>query len=460
MMWSRSPQHEGPRIGYVLKKYPRVSETFVLDEILALEAAGVDLSILSLRLPDDGRFHPDLSRVRATVDYLPGFSGAGVLAGFESLSDLGIRPEQLARALDFARRLPEGKRHGIVVQGLLLAERTVRHRLGHLHAHFMTVAAHAAYLAHLFTSVPFTVTAHAKDVYRHTVDPAVFREVARAATAVVTVCEANRRYLAERVLAGAPGRVVRVYNGVPLDEVRRGPGRDRDPRLIAAVGRLVEKKGFAVLLSALRLLADRGVEFRCVLAGTGDQREALLARRRRLGLEDRVELPGALPRQDVLALMDRARVLAAPCVTGSDGNRDALPTVLLEALAMELPVVTTPVGGIPEIVEHERHGLLVPEHDPTTLAAALERLLTDQGLWSRCARRCREKATATFDRARTAETLLEVFAEPAPGAGAAPPRGAGREDGCEASRPPADAPPPPPVDRVQLLPVPSPRAGA
>jgi colanic acid/amylovoran biosynthesis glycosyltransferase len=270
------------------------------------------------------------------------------------------------------------------------------------------VAAQTAYLVHLFTGIPFSVTAHAKDVYRDAVDPIVFREIADAAVALVTVCESNRRYLGERLLAGRSPRVERIYNGVDLDRLSP-PDTARDPRLILGVGRLIEKKGYHVLLHACRLLADRGVAYRCVLVGDGDQRARLLADRDRLDLGGRVDLAGTATRDYVLAWMRRARVLAAPCLTAADGNRDALPTVLLEALALGLPAVSTPVGGIPEIVEDGVEGLLVPEGDPVALAAALQRLLEDGSLWSRTSAAGPPKAAARFDRRAAVRSLIDVF---------------------------------------------------
>lgn len=202
----------GTRVGYVLKKYPRLSETFILDEILGLESSGIDVSIYSLRFPDEPRFHADLAQVNGLVQYLSLFGSAGTMEAFRTLRELGEEAWQgLDRALAFLEFLPPERRASLLVQGLNLAALVGRQSIDHLHAHFMTVAAHTAYLAHLFTGVPFSVTAHAKDIYRETVDPVVFRQIGRAANAVITVCEANRIHIRE-ILEGE-GRVELVYNG-------------------------------------------------------------------------------------------------------------------------------------------------------------------------------------------------------------------------------------------------------
>lgn len=395
-----------PKVGYVLKKYPRLSETFILDEVLGVEGAGAEVAIFSLRLPDDGRFHADLAAVRAEVAYLPGFGAATVLDGLDALAGLG--PEAVAvlpEVVAFARRLgPAGP--GVLLQGIHLARQANATGVEHLHAHFMTVAAHTAYVAHLLTRIPFTVTAHAKDIYRHTVDADLFHAVASAAEAVITVCDANKAHVERHLVDGTVG-IRRVYNGIDLDAAP--PMAMREPGLVLAVGRLVEKKGLAVLLEAARLLADGGTPFRLVVVGDGEERTSLEAQSERLRLGERVTFLGAAPRHEVQVLMGRAEVLAAPCLVGDDGNRDALPTVLLEALAAGLPAVTTPVTGIPEIIEHGVEGLIVPQGDPVALAAALHRALSDKELLAQMSAAGPRKAATRFDRRRTILQLLDVF---------------------------------------------------
>ena len=409
MSLSRSPD-DGLKVGYVLKKYPRLSETFVLNEMLGLEEAGTQVSVFSLRLPDDGRFHSQVSLLRGDVHYLPGFSGTSVLDAFRALSiHQRVGDGGVERALRFLERISSERRALLLVQGLCLAENARRQGIEHLHAHFMTVAAHTAYLAHLFTGVPFSVTAHAKDIYRAGVDPGAFREVAEAATAVITVCEANRRYIYSHLLGGGSASVARIYNGIPLKGRPRTTGAPREDNLVLAAGRLVEKKGFHVLLEACRLLVARGIPVRCVIVGDGEQRDELLRQRIDMRLEPHVHFTGALCRDDVDSWMARAQLLAAPCLTGEDGNRDALPTVLLEAMAANLPVVSTRVGGIPEIVSDGQDGVLVEENDAGALADALQRVLADPSLRRRLATAGRAKVLQRFDRRRTIPQLIGVF---------------------------------------------------
>jgi len=400
--------------------YPRLSETFVLNEMLGLEEAGVDVSVFSLRLPDDGRFHGELAQLRAPVQYLPAFAAPATAEAFTALRDLKAQPQVLDTAVHFLGMLPPDRRAGVMVQALHLAAAALERRVTNLHAPFMTVAAHTAFVAHLFTGIPLSVTAHAKDIYRDGVDVSVFRRLAEEAV-VVTVCEANRRHIVDGLLDGRAEGVTTIYNGIDLDGVRPTEA-DRERGLILAVGRLVEKKGFDVLIDAVLAMRTHGVECRLVVIGEGAEKEPLVDQARRLGLGACVEFLGAQPSQEVARWMDSARVLAAPCLVAADGNRDALPTVVIESLAHGLPVVSTPVGGIPEIVDDGRHGSLVPPSDAPALAGALRRLLTDDETWATMSAAGPARAAERFDRRRTVPRLVEAFTKTV-GSGVASPDG-------------------------------------
>jgi colanic acid/amylovoran biosynthesis glycosyltransferase len=409
------PRRELPslKVGYVLKKYPRLSETFVLDEILGVEEAGLEVFIHSLLLPNDGRFHAGIARVRGAARYLPTLAERwSTFGAFRALRDLGAPAAAQDRAVNFLDRFPGPYRSMMIVQALHLAGQAKTNGLDHLHAHFMTSPAQTTYLAHIFSGIPFSVTAHAVDIYGPTVDRSVVKEIAEAAMTVVTVCEANRRHIEQ--LVGDSCRIDVIYNGISVDDQPPVSGW-RDRRLLLAVGRFVEKKGYHVLLEACRILRDQGIDFRCLLIGEGKERERLLDQRRRLGLEQLVEMPGSMAREQVLYWMRRARAFAAPCVIAADGDRDALPTVLLEALSVGLPVVSTEVGGIPEIVDSDIEGLLVPEGNPAALADALRRLLIDDELWLRLSAAGSQKAATRFDRSKNLPRLIDLFRQSARG---------------------------------------------
>jgi colanic acid/amylovoran biosynthesis glycosyltransferase len=292
------------------------------------------------------------------------------------------------------------------VQAVRLAELVRERGIGHLHAHFASVATTVARLASLLSGVPYSFTAHAKDIYHESVDAEDLRRKLADAHHVVTVSDYNLAHLRETYGPDAD-RVQRVYNGLDLSDAAWSDPVGRAP-LVVAVGRLVEKKGFDVLLDALALLHQRRPEVRAVIAGDGALADDLRAQRDRLGLQDVVHLPGPVPQTEVRDLLARAAVFAAPCVVGPDGNRDGLPTVLLEAMAAGAPAVSTDVTGIPEVVRDEETGLLVPQHDPVRLAAALERLVTDRALASRLSRAARALVESSFDVHVQARALREL----------------------------------------------------
>ena len=391
------------RVAYVLKMYPRFSETFIVNEVLAAEAAGTALEVFSLRPPADGRFHESLARVRAPVTYL---RHSGLRAGDVWAALAAARSElpRLETCLDELLAAPVVD----AVQALELA-RAVQHRgITHLHAHFASVATTVARLASLLTGVPFSFTAHAKDIFHEEVDPADVARKLSDASAVVTVSDFNLAFLRETYGAAAAG-VQRVYNGLDLQRFSYRDPAERPP-VVAAVGRLVEKKGFPDLLRAVALLVARGRALRVDLVGTGPLEAALHEQVRQLGLDSVVTMHGALPQERVREVVSQAAVFAAPCVVGSDGNRDGLPTVLLEAMALGTPCVATPVTGIPEVVHDDVTGLLVPERDPERLADALERLLDDPALRARLAERARALVEQDFDADLAAASLRRVFA--------------------------------------------------
>jgi glycosyltransferase involved in cell wall biosynthesis len=396
------PPSEPFRVGFVVKRYPRYSETFVVREILAHERAGLAIDIFALRPPNDTHFQDLIARVRAPVHYLS-LPAEGLVA--ERLAAATLTVSSFWRALEGASELlpglwaalAEGRgedtRH--VYQAVLLAREVRRCGLGHLHAPFASDAATVARLAARFAGVPYSFTARAKDIFHDSARPDDLRKKLRDAAGVVTVSDYHLDYL-RRTFGPLAAHVRRVYNGLDLDEFPYESPRARPARVVA-VGRLVEKKGFADLIDACALLARRGRPFACRIIGTGALEGELRARIGGLGLQAQVELVGPRPQNEIIEEMRGAAALAAPCVVCPDGDRDGLPNVIQEALALGTPVVSTDVTGIPEVVRDGQTGLLVPQHDPAALAAALERLLTDPELRVELAARARRFMEAEFN---------------------------------------------------------------
>ena len=391
------------RVGYVLKRFPRYSETFVVTEILAHEAAGWEIEVFSLRPPNDTHFQDLLARVRAPVRFVPESPRADAL--WAALQEAGALIPRVWSTLPEAR----GELVEDVYQAVLLAMEVRRRRLDHLHAHFATVAVTVARLAARMAGVPFTFTAHAKDIFHETVQPDDFRRKLEDAAAVVTVSDFNLEYL-RQTYGPAARRVRRLYNGLDLERFPFAEPLERPARVVA-VGRLVEKKGFGVLLEAAANLAARGVDFSLHLIGTGEMEERLRLRIDELGVGGCVRMLGPRPQAEIARAVAEAAVFAAPCIVAGNGDRDGLPTTLLEAMALGTPCVSTDVTGIPEVVRHEETGLLIPQNDPVALADALHRLLTDRTLRVALAHKARRQIEQEFDARVNGERLRRMIGE-------------------------------------------------
>lgn len=395
-------------VGYVLKKFPRNSETFILNEILALQRAGADVTVFSLNRPDDGVFHRGLADLKRPVVYLLGRAPTQWPQVLKQNWPLLERQKDRLWA-QFAD-LVDGERAdmwSIMGWGIDMALQIRKHGVQRLHAHFATIAAYVARAANTLTGIPFSVTCHAKDIYREGVTGERFRALLRPSDFVVTVCEANKRYILEQ--HGAHDLDLRVlYNGVDVSAFHpKGRNPNKEPTILS-VGRLVEKKGFHVLFDALALMQKDGFRPRCEIIGDGEDSEKLHAQVARLGL-DNVAFLGMRTQDEVRAHMATATVMALPCIVGADGNRDALPTVLLEALAAGLPILSTPVGGVEEIADFGRAGVIVPPDDAATLAAELTKLLRDPARLANFSKLGRTRAEQCFDLSTNVGKLLSWY---------------------------------------------------
>lgn len=394
---------DGHPIGLLVKIYPKLSETFILEEILGLERLGLRLHIFALAQPTDAIHHDAVDRVRAPVTYLPmpSLASAGQflcaharLFASSPLRYLGALRAALQRAdgvLDFLR-------------AGWLTRRLQQHDITHLHTHFISRPADVAELVSRL-GIPFSISAHAKDIYLSRPDD--LRRKLGLARFTVTCTDYNRRTL----LHDAPAAVVhRMYHGVDFERfnpalraVPAGPPR------ILAVGRLRAKKGFDTLIDAARMLRDEGLAFSCEIVGYGDEAEALGARIEAAGLRDCVTLSGKLARDEVIARYARATVFVQPSRIGDDGDRDGIPNVLLEAMAMQVAVVSTRVSGIPELVRDEETGLLIEPDQPHALALAMLRLIDDAALSERLGKAARAAVLAGFDNDRNLRLLRELL---------------------------------------------------
>ena len=368
----------GETVAIVLKGYPRLSETFIAQEIHALERRGLPLRLYSLRHPTDPAVHPVHEEIAAPVTYLPeylkdaprrvlrGWARARRLPGYRAARDTFLRDLRRDRTPNRLRRFGQA----CVLAAELPAD------VGRIYAHFLHTPASVARYAAVMTGLPWCVSAHAKDIW--TTPAWEKREKLAAADWAVTCTAAGRDHLAGL----APGKVDLVYHGLdlarfPAPSTPR-PHRDgadpADPVVLVSVGRAVEKKGYDDLLDALaRLPAD--LHWRFVHIGGGALGPALRAKAERLGLAERIDWQGAQPQAQVLDACRRADLFVLASRVAADGDRDGLPNVLMEAQSQGIACISTTVSAIPELIEADVTGVLVPPQDPAALAAALERLI-------------------------------------------------------------------------------------
>lgn len=390
-------------IGYVLKRYPRFSETFVVNEILAHEAAGQPIEIFALRPVTESHFQDMLGKVQAPVTRVPDvFKEAE--AFWSLLRKARARLPHAWKALEVMNDAA-GKD---VAQAIHIALACRERGIQHLHAHFGTVATSVARLAAALAGITYSFTAHAKDIFCEYEESQGLDVKLRDAARTVTVSDYNLAYLRQQHGAVAR-RLVRIYNGIDLERFAYAPPRP-EAQGIVAVGRLVEKKGLHILIEAMRLLREEGRDLTCRIVGGGEEEANLAAQIGASGLEGTVQLLGPRPQGEVIALMREAAVIACPCVVGRDGNRDGLPTVLIEAMALGTPCVATDVTGIPELVRDGQTGLCVPEGDPEALARALSRLLDDAELRWALSEAGRSLVEECFDLKVNSARLRTVFA--------------------------------------------------
>ena len=370
---------------FVLKGYPRLSETFIAQEIRALEQRGLDIRIASLRHPTDRKTHPIVGEIKASVDYLPEY--------------LWREPRRVWRAWRRARRLPgyakaraawladlkrdsspnRGRRFG---QALVLAAE-LPPNITRIHAHFLHTPASVARYAAMMTGRPWSVSAHAKDIWT---SPAwEKREKLADCDWLVTCTAAGAAHL--RALSPSPDKVTLVHHGLDLQRfpamartasLRDGRNAD-DPAIILSVGRAVEKKGYDDLLTALAQLPP-GLSWRFVHIGGGPLLASLKALAARLVIAGRIQWRGPQDQASILAELRTADLFALASRTASDGDRDGLPNVLLEAESQSLCVVATRAGAITELISDGENGLLVEPGNAAALAAALARLIGDPAL--------------------------------------------------------------------------------
>lgn len=418
------------KIAYILKGFPRLSESFIANEVKLLSRMGLNLELFSIKTGDALVEIDNLP----TPHYLPSVSSVsainifswlkGNFASFRSAQAfwLTTAPRRYVTTLIFAlvsARRYRGAAKGVIkksfIKEFLFASYIARQiqedgNIVHLHAHFCHDATTVSWMVSKLTQIPFSFTAHAKDIYQAKLNPGnLLDRKLEAAQFAVTCTQANVDHLRRKT--SAPDRVHGIYHG--LDTELFVPGSNElvgEFPVILSVGRMVEKKGFAYLIEACRILKSRKIKFALRIIGEeGDQTDLIKEKITEYALQDSVEICAPMGQRELALLYRQANVFVLPCIIVSDGDRDGIPNVMAEAMASGLPIIATPISGIPEIVVHGQNGLLVNPEDANSIADALEELFNRPQLREALGSAAREKILQVFDADETHLHLKKLF---------------------------------------------------
>lgn len=406
----------GSTVAYLMSRFPKLTETFVVNEIRALEREGVDVEIFPLLRERGEEERSDVAELVDRAHFQP-FLSPAVLA-----SNLRRFRRGPAKYLTVLREVLAGTwgsanfffgALALFPKAVRFAELMEERGVEHIHAHFANHPTLVAYVIHDLTGIPYSFTAHGHDLH---VERRMLCEKLDAAAFAVTVSEYNRELMVEECGERARDRVRVVHCGVDPDlftpeEPGGAPGSTghEGPLRIVCVASFEEVKGHRYLVEACRRLRDRGVDYECELVGEGPLRERTESRIRAYGLGGRVQVVGAVAPAEVARRLRRSDAAVLPSVRTDRGKREGIPVALMEAMASGLPVVASELSGIPELVEHQETGLLVPPGDPEALAGALARLAADGELCRRLGRAGRRKVRREFDLRENTRRLLQLL---------------------------------------------------
>ncbi len=404
-------QTQGFVVGYIVSRFPKISETFILREILALEDRNFRVELFPMVVVREERIHPEAHRLNKAAHRVGYFSIAIVKAQFhwfqrkpvtyfllwaEVIAGHIFSPKFLIRSL------------ALLPKAAWMAQQAQVLGCGHMHAHFATHAALAGHVVHKLTGIPYSFTAHAHDIY---VERPMLGRKMKAANFIVTISQFNRIYLQKLFGQDAASKTRVIHCGVDTESYSPMPSRsskDGVSRLVC-IASLEEYKGHVYLVKACSLLARQGLRFRCGLIGGGVLERKLKELVHAEGLTDHIHFHGRLPQAEVREILAVSDLLVLPSVITSRGKMEGLPVVLMEAMALETPVVTTGISGIPELVRHEKTGILVPEKDVEALAAGIRRQLENPEQAAAMARAGRRLVIQEFDLRKNADEIAALF---------------------------------------------------
>jgi len=389
-------------LGYVFERFPSYVQTFCYREVNELHRQGAALAIFSIRRPESEPPQNWDKQLIEKIQYLP--SEKELRDEVARAGRNGFVPKEALREIEKWGRQPDFLRlYQAVYIGIRLRERNLKH----VHAHFAGLAARTAFWIKEFFGIPYSFTAHANDIFAPRPFVIGLDKLIDSASAVVTESDYAAAILRKQFPRSSK-KILRIYNGLDISQFHQSSFNAPIP-LIISVGRLVEKKGFTYLIEACRRLNERGRSFRCEIIGEGPLKDSLWSQIVENKLETIVRLMGAQTQKEIGQRLSAATVFCLPCVVEQDGGMDNLPTVIAEAMGSGLPVVTTPIAGVPEMVVDNVNGFLVPSADPASLADALDKVMGDKDLAQRLGANGRERAQDLFSIETSANALRELF---------------------------------------------------
>lgn len=398
-----------PRTAYILLWFPKPSETFIFREVVNLRKAGLPLKIFTLYGELTRGLSEEMRGVSADAERL------GIHYLGHALPDvLYWWKRDRKRVVELFRTVLWRRWRGLEKTGeslwaslcaFRLARRFEEEQIEHIHAPWACGPATAAWIASRLTGIPFSFTCRAWDIYP---PDSVLRDKLRDAAFVRSETQANIRHLAA-VCEADTAKMHLTYNGVPLARHAEAPATMTPPYQLLAVGRFIDKKGYEFLLRACKQLADGGMDFHLTLAGDGPRKSRLKRLAHDLGLDGRVSFPGFVSYDGISDIFRAADIFIMPSVVHASGDRDGIPTVIMESLMHRVPVIATNISGIPELIEDGITGLLIPEKDPAAIARAVMRLASDRTSALAMAERGRAKVRDLFDPERNHKKVLELY---------------------------------------------------
>jgi colanic acid/amylovoran biosynthesis glycosyltransferase len=382
---SETKKSNSLKVAYIMSRFPKLTETFILYEMLAMEKQGIQVEVYPLLREKVEVMHPEARRFVESAHYQPFISLPIIRANFHFLWK---KPRTYLGTLWDLLRANWGSfgfltgALGIFPKVVLFARQMEKEKIDHVQAHFASHPAAAGFIIHRLAGISYSFTAHGSDLHR---DRHMLYEKTAEAAFVVAISNYNRELILSECRGKYAEKVTVIHCGVDTEVFQYRTDKTpyekgENPFMILCIGTLHEVKGQPYLIEACRMLQERGIDFICHFVGDGPDKEALTTLSNKAGLSDKVRFHGRLTRDEIARLLQDADVLTAPSVPTRDGRREGIPVVLMEAMGSGVPVIASNISGIPELVEDKVTGLLVPPRDATSLAKALERYLADPDL--------------------------------------------------------------------------------